>query len=204
MEQQNEMFMSTEDQILGAAIDLMEKRGFKAVTTKEIAAEAGFSEMTLFRRFGTKKKLLEAAVERYSYIIDMENIFQKYITYELEEDLMLVSKTYHRYMIQNQKIVLLAFQERNTYPMIAEKTAESPKILKDYLVRYFTEMQKREKIIAVDSEIQAMSFLWMNFGYFMSRYIAGESVSQVPLSTFIDESVKAFSRGIKKEAIIVY
>ncbi|MCD8508499.1 MAG: TetR/AcrR family transcriptional regulator [Bacillus sp. (in: Bacteria)] len=56
MENKENVHISTEDRILHAAIDLMEQKGFKAVTTREIAIEAGFSEMTLFRHFGTKKK----------------------------------------------------------------------------------------------------------------------------------------------------
>ena len=59
--------LSTTDKILHAAIGLMEQRSFQSVTMKEIAAVAEVSEMTVFRHFESKKKLLEAAVKEYSY-----------------------------------------------------------------------------------------------------------------------------------------
>lgn len=197
MENREEVYVSTEDRILHAAIDLMEQKGFKAVTTREIANEAGFSEMTLFRHFGTKKRLLETAVEKYSYIPDMKNIFLSNVTYDLEKDLQMVSETYHKYMDKNQKILLLAFQERNTNPSIAAKTATNPKVLKDYLISYFTEMQIRNKVREENPEIMAMNFLWLNFGYFMSQFVAGELVVNMDKESFIKESVKVFVRGIQ-------
>ncbi|MDG5789220.1 TetR/AcrR family transcriptional regulator [Evansella sp. AB-P1] len=202
MEQyQNEKHFSTEDKILLAAIDLMEQKGYKAVTTKEIATKAGFSEMTLFRHFGTKRRLLDAAVERYSYIVDMNNILKTNVTYDLITDLTMVSKTYHHYLKHNQKIVILAFQERNTNPSIGEKTAENPKKLKEYLIEYFKEMQRQDKILSQDPEILAMNFLWLNLGYFMASFISGDKVAVIPESIFIEESVKTFVRGICKEEV---
>lgn len=39
------------------------ERGFGGTTTKEIAERAGINEATLFRRFGTKVSLVEAAIK---------------------------------------------------------------------------------------------------------------------------------------------
>ncbi|WP_280769346.1 TetR/AcrR family transcriptional regulator [Salipaludibacillus daqingensis] len=188
--------MTTDEIILETAIDLMEKKGFKAVTTKEIASKSGFSEMTLFRHFGTKKNILEKAVETYSYLIDMKSILYDKVEYDLRKDLTRVSKTYHRYNQQNYKMVLLSFQERNTHPFIGESLSENPKQLKMYLVEYFKEMQKRNKMVAVDPEIQAMNFLWMNLGYFLSYQLGGRKVAVVPLDKFIDDSVDLFVKGL--------
>lgn len=45
-------------EILEAAIKVFSQKGFSASTTKEIAAEAGVSEGTIFKYFRTKKDLL--------------------------------------------------------------------------------------------------------------------------------------------------
>ncbi len=50
--------------ILDAAIPLLAERG-RAVSTKEIAEAAGVAEGTVFRAFGDKERLIEAAAERY-------------------------------------------------------------------------------------------------------------------------------------------
>ncbi|WP_416151843.1 TetR/AcrR family transcriptional regulator [Salipaludibacillus sp. HK11] len=188
--------LSTEDIILETAIDLMEKKGFKAVTTKEIALKSGFSEMTLFRHFGTKHNILERAVETHSYLIDMKTILFDKVEYDLKNDLTRVSKTYHRYNQHNNKMVLLSFQERNTHPFIGERLSENPKRLKMYLIEYFKIMQKKGKMIQVDPEVHAMNFLWMNLGYFMSFQLGGRKVVELPLDQFIEESVDLFVRGL--------
>ena len=55
--------MSTDDKILSAAARIFEEVGFRATTTRAIAAEAGVNEVTLFRHFGSKERLLLAAVK---------------------------------------------------------------------------------------------------------------------------------------------
>ncbi len=183
---------STEDKILAAAIDLMELKGYKAVTMKEIAQVAGYSEMTLFRRFGTKKAILDAAVEKYSYHYCMEQIFNEHIIYDIEHDLALIARTYQKYMNHNKKIVMLAFQERHFHPEIGEKTAENPAKLKECLIQYLSEMKERGKITGANLEAAAMTFLWMNFGFFMAQFVAGSDVTSIGLDEFIETSVKLF------------
>lgn len=204
VEQNDSCYLSTEDRILQSAIDLIEKKGYKAVTTKEIAKNAGFSEMTLFRHFGTKQKLFERAVEKYSYTIDMKNILEENVTYDLMTDLTLVSKAYHEHLNRNYKIIVITFQERNTYPHLGKKVTENPITLKKQLTNYFKEMQRRNKMIDVDPEMQTMNFLYMNLGYFLSKFVSGHHVAQVPLDKFIEESVKTFVRGIEvKDEVLV-
>ena len=49
--------------ILEAAARVFEEHGTRGATTRRIAEAAGVNEVTLFRHFGTKEKLLRAAVE---------------------------------------------------------------------------------------------------------------------------------------------
>lgn len=188
--------MTTEEIILETAIKLMEKKGFKAVTTKEIAAESGFCEMTLFRHFGTKQNILEKAVETHSYLIDMKSILYDKVDYDLKKDLTRVSKKYHEYIKCNENMILLSFHERNTHPYIGERLSENPKQLKIYLINYFKVMQEKGKMIGVDPEVQAMNFLWLNLGYFMASQIGGKVVADFPEDKFIEESVDLFVRGL--------
>ncbi len=58
------LLSSTEARLIEAALDLLGERGYKGATTREIAARAGVAEVTLFRRFGSKARLLAEAVRR--------------------------------------------------------------------------------------------------------------------------------------------
>lgn len=55
---------ATLDKLQNAAGRILVRSGLKGATTRRIAAEAGLSEMTLFRRFGTKERLLSAVMDR--------------------------------------------------------------------------------------------------------------------------------------------
>ena len=41
----------TEEKIVMATFSIVQKEGFAKATTKKIAAEAGFNEVTIFRKF---------------------------------------------------------------------------------------------------------------------------------------------------------
>lgn len=51
---------------MAAALDVLGAKGYLGATTKEMAERAGLSEMTLFRRFGSKDELLAAAMKSAS------------------------------------------------------------------------------------------------------------------------------------------
>ncbi|SDZ63626.1 DNA-binding transcriptional regulator, AcrR family [Evansella caseinilytica] len=189
----------TEDKILHAAIDLMHLKGYAGATTKEIAQMAGVSEMTVFRKFRTKQEILDAMVEKYSYAFSMKKIFTDELTYHLETDLAAVSRTYQTFMEQNKKIVLLAYKECNVHDEISERLTANPRLIKAYLIDYFTEMKKRNKLRDVNIELQVMNFLWMNLGYFSAQFISGNKVARVPVDDFIEHSVKVFAKGLSKE-----
>ena len=50
------------DELYRVTVRLFSERGYDAATTQEIAAHAGVSEVTLYRRFGTKAALVAAAL----------------------------------------------------------------------------------------------------------------------------------------------
>ncbi|WP_232318153.1 TetR/AcrR family transcriptional regulator [Salisediminibacterium beveridgei] len=178
---------------MNTAIDLIEQKGYNGVSTKEIAQEAGYSEMTLFRHFGTKCGLLERAVEHKGYLVDMKTTLFEQVTYDLRKDLKKVSELYHDYNNRNAQMVLIAFQERHQHPFIGETISQNPKQLKLYLIEYLNKMQDMGKVDAdICAETQAMNFLWMNLGYFLSHHLGGKVVAESSLDCFIDESVDAF------------
>lgn len=58
------MAEGTEQKILDAALKLFAKKGYDAATTRAIAEESGYTEMTLFQKFGTKKNLFDQVMIR--------------------------------------------------------------------------------------------------------------------------------------------
>lgn len=58
--------MDARARILTAAAAVFAETGFRGATTRRIAQEAGVNEITLFRHFGSKERLLQEAVQAAS------------------------------------------------------------------------------------------------------------------------------------------
>lgn len=187
--------MDNKNKLMLAAIDLMAEKGYKGVSTKEIAAAAGVSEMTLFRNFGSKQNLLEKAVDHYHYSIEMTNVFQEKIIWDLRADLLMISHMYFEIMERNRKLFLIVLKDDELFE-IREKAQKHPRILLDLLTNYFTEMQKKKKMVATDAETQAITFMWMNYGAFMSQLFGASTITKIPMHDFIKSSVELFVRAL--------
>jgi len=187
--------LCTGDKLLKAAAELIAEKGFKAVTTREIACAAGVSEMTLFRHFGTKQAILERVIDCFYNAQPLQELFAQQLAWDLRTDLARISRTYQLHMNRNRKVLQILIREWNNAP---EQSAavQHPKMLKALLVDYFTRMQEQGKMIPCSAESQAMLFLWMNYGAFVSRLFSDGAVTVVNEEEFICDSVELFVRGL--------
>lgn len=187
---------STGDKLILAAIDLIAEQGYDGTTTREIAAAAGVSEVTLFRHFGSKQALLVAAFERHHYAGEMTKLFSERLTWDVRTDLTLVARTYHAIMNRNRKLLYIAHKGGSRLPEeIRRQASKHPVQLKKLLTEYFATLIERGRIVPVDPEITAMSFMWMNFGAF-STDLLEKSGSTATLEAFIEQSVALFARAL--------
>jgi len=187
--------LSIQDRLLTAAIDLMAAKGYKGVTTKEIAAEAGVSEMTLFRHFGTKRALLKAAVDRFYYTEDLKRIFEEERVWDLRTDLRMLADRYHEIMDRNAKMIRIVLNDAELEDVTVH-ARKHPKQLREMLTAYFTAMQAKGKMISTNAEAQAVTFMWMNYGAFMTRLYQAESITGITLQEFKESSVDLFVRAL--------
>ena len=56
----------TGEKIVKATFDIIKREGIAKATTKNISAEAGFNEVTIFRKFENKNNLIEITKEYYT------------------------------------------------------------------------------------------------------------------------------------------
>jgi AcrR family transcriptional regulator len=185
----------TRKKILQATIGLMKIKGFKGVTTRAIAREAGVNETTLFRHFGSKKGIVEALVERHSYVPMFQQILGN-VVWNLETDLMALSEAYQQFMQQNGDMVIIGLREAGAFPELDEKAASIPKDFKEILVQYFLKMIEKGLMRETDIEAQAMTFIWVNLGFFISRSVYGERITKIDTPSFLSHSVRTFARGL--------
>ncbi|SDZ39649.1 DNA-binding transcriptional regulator, AcrR family [Evansella caseinilytica] len=186
----------TSEKIIDAAIELFSRNGYEGVTTEEIAAEAGFSEKTLFRHFKSKQNLLEQAIDRYHYADEMRAIFDNKLSWNLEEDLSLISENYHRIMYRNRKMLQIIMKVGKNLPGLHQYAHRHPQALQEYLTDYFAEMKRQQKLFAADEEKIAIMFLYMNFGLAQGRMNESPAFSDNEFKEILKESVALFTRGL--------
>ena len=64
----------TKSKIEKTALNLIDRKPFQQISTKEIAYETGIAEVTLFRHFKNKEKILDTLADKFfSLIIGFEN-----------------------------------------------------------------------------------------------------------------------------------
>lgn len=182
---------STSDKLLQAAVDLMAEKGYDGTSTKEIAQAAGVNEVTLFRHFGTKGNLLEAALQHNHYADEMTKLFHDDLVGDLHADLLLISRTYHKIMNRNRKLIAIAQKGGSTLPEGIQVEADRhPQQLKKLLTEYLIKMSHEQKATITNPEIQALSFMWMHYGAFNSV------LSSNVLESFIEESTRLFTKAL--------
>lgn len=187
--------VNNKDKLMRTAIDLMAEKGYQGVSTKEIASAAGVSEMTLFRNFGTKHHLLELAIDSFHYSGEMKELFSEKLVWELREDLLAISRSYHEIMNRNKKMVLIVLRSAELSDL-RDMSHKHPQQLQEMLTAYFTEMRNRGKLKPTNPEAQAITFMWMNYGAFMSRLHNGDSITGVSHEEFVESSIHLFVEAL--------
>lgn len=107
----------SDNQILEAALAVIVEHGYAGATTRQIAAAAGINEVTLFRRFGSKQKLLLAVVEQ-----EAENFMAGGVEYtgEIEADLLRIVRFYQHVVQHRGQVIAMMMTEMPRHPELVE------------------------------------------------------------------------------------
>lgn len=152
---------TTEEKILDAALKIFARRGYDAATTRIIAEESGFTEMTLFRKFGNKKNLFNQVMNRGNEQIEKE-LPQLFFTRDVEDSkefLKSFVEILDEFISKNFEYFHLTVIEDTGIPLI-ERTM-------DQVSRYFSEVFPNKKKLNYTS-----------FGYSMSTYVYSLNVNR--------------------------
>jgi AcrR family transcriptional regulator len=186
----------TADRIILSASELFQEKGFHLVSMKNIASRANVSEMTVFRHFSSKKKVLEAVIKKISYIPPLKEVFEGKICWNLEIDLLLISETYQKIMTDNQLAFLITLREEKTIPEVSEFIRQGPPQFKSFLKDYFCRMQDKKQIVESDIESLALTFMAINFGYFFFK-VCGHEIVSISDKQYIATAIHVFAKGIR-------
>lgn len=189
--------LSTKDRIIEATVELVNEKGYKGATTKEIAERAGVNEVTLFRHFGNKKGIVEAVIQKYGSIDLLENTFEEKVIWEVEKDLKMIVREHQFLLEQKKTVILLSLKEAGEFPELDALTKHIPQNYIEILKSYFEKMIEKEKIKKVDPTTVATNFVLINFGYFLMKTRINPMGEVYPIDDFIEKNISFFIQSLK-------
>lgn len=188
--------MTTDEKILAAAMDLMAEHGYKETTTKAIAAKAGVSEMTLFRHFGDKLAILKAIVQQPLLEYPLEQSLWQQMTWDLEKDLLALSKLQMEINRINEKSLLIKFREKQRLSDMNINARESSRSFHKFLAAYFDKMIALGKIAKTDTKKLADFFMSYNFGLYCDSLLLNGTSGRMK-DAEIKYDAKCFAKGLR-------
>lgn len=156
----------TEDKLMDTALKIFAEKGYLGAKTKCIAEEAGFSEMTLFRKFKTKKYLYDRVMEK-----NQEKLFKEFqnlfidMHFESSEDFL-------KNLIENiSKLIENNFE----YILISMHEGPEPSKsgdLNNYLIKEVGNYIKNQEVLKnsnIDAEVFAFNIITFTYFIFLDK-----------------------------------
>jgi AcrR family transcriptional regulator len=188
---------SARQKILMAAQELFVTQGYRRTTTKMIAETAGVNEVTLFRQFGSKIGIVEALVQARVPLVDrVISFIQSEATWDLETDLTRLAELQIEYVSKNLDLVMALLHERGEDQEVQRIVSLLPNRLKTALMGYFSEMQRRGRMIETDPERAAVFLMAPLFGYAMMKHMFGDLITALPPKEHIQNTIRLFARAV--------
>lgn len=190
---------SIEERIIKASFNVLESEGLAKTTTKKIAEKADVSEVTLFRKFKSKKRLIEVVKDYYTQylLVKLDELFEYDEDIEIEEYL---KSTYY-------KVINLSDNEINVVKVAMEEVRDVPieylvlskistKIIKK--LKDFIKLQiKKDKIRSINPDVLALNLYSIIFESIVLWKVYGKQ-PQYEIDKYADDFLDIILNGIMK------
>ena len=128
----------TEGRIIEAAMRLFAREGYREVTTKRLAAEAGVNEITLFRRFRSKENILRAVFD--FNMKKVEGILDKNLLLEKDADFVACLRGLSRDMANQAgdlSGMVVSFKKGKEMSLVADLMGSLVRAVSERMCRFF-------------------------------------------------------------------
>ncbi len=190
----------TGKRLLDATLKLISEKGYIGATTREIAREAGVTELTLFRHFGTKEKLFEELLKNHTFLPKLKELIPELEGLTSEDALRLIATRFLLSLKERKSMVKIMYSEVTIYPEKIKKLYN--KFIDDLratLATYFKGLRKKGLLRKISPDMAARLFLGILFSYFRSEEIMREEgMKKQKMKRNINEFVDIFMYGTMK------
>ena len=158
----------TRERILGAAREVIARKGKRGATTREIADVAGVNEATLFRHFGTKEALIVAVAQHFCGFGELRELASQ-LHGNLADDLLAIGRRMLARMESQMDMIRWSLVEMDYEADIFASTAWRPQLaILEVLVEFLTPRVESGELRG-DPRKLAMMFMGLIFMHVLGR-----------------------------------
>ncbi|MFX1602733.1 MAG: TetR/AcrR family transcriptional regulator [Promethearchaeota archaeon] len=186
-----------EERVLEAAKNLLVKHGYKATTTRRIARNAGVNEVTLFRKYKSKDRLIKAALAEaeVNAMASFDSVFDRDKDTYVHATIRTVGENLIQFAESESDLMILQFTEGLRRPSVADSLSSVPQMVLTHLTEYFQEQIERGRIRKIDPKIAALVFMsYVSYSQ-IARILLGDEFIEDHEKTF-DSFLDVFTGGI--------
>jgi AcrR family transcriptional regulator len=173
----------TRQRIIDAAVEVFLQEGYAKATTRKIAALADLTEVTLFRHFGSKENLFEAAFKQFGAMDDLTLKLQDQLTGDYRQDLRHMGNVFLEFIKEKGDVIRLGMLEAGHFPELSSSVCSAPKGLRQILADYLQEQMDKGVIRQINPVLAANGF----WGMFLYNFLF-HSILNEPLRPVMDSS----------------
>jgi AcrR family transcriptional regulator len=165
--------MDNRERILTAAARVYSQYGFRGATTRLIAQEADVNEVTLFRIFGSKEALIEAAMRHCAESAEFASLPEEPV--DPERELTAWCASHMEHMRGRSGLIRACMADFDERPEVAPAACAGPVQTWRELQRYLRRLRELEMVDAdIDLEAAGAMFMGAAFGDAMGREMIRE------------------------------
>lgn len=150
--------MESKERILEAAVRVFAESGTRGATTRRIAEEAGVNEVTLFRHFGSKDRLLREALCHAAGHASSAPLPE--VPEDPERELALWADGHLRHLTANRSLIRTSMGEFEEHPYVRSAASDAPRRVGSELTGYLQRLRERG-VVRSDCDLHAAAALLM-------------------------------------------
>jgi AcrR family transcriptional regulator len=188
---------NTKQQLLEATLKLISEKGYLGATTREIAMEAGVTELTLFRHFGSKEHLFEELLSNYTFLPRLKELLPELEGLGYCEALEIIAIRFLSALKERKAMIKIMYSEVTIYPeKIRTVYNQFLEEMQGTLAVFFESMQEKGIVKTSSPEMAARVFLWILFSYFRSEEIMRSGgMKKNTMEKHVQEIIEIFTQG---------
>lgn len=188
----------THCRILRAALAELTQGGYKGTSTRTIAERAGVNEVTVFRHFGSKQAMFQAAILHALQDLHVPDTLDDYLELSFREGLGKFAQDYLLQISRNSDVIMLGLAESYSHPLIIEELQKFWSRVRRSSIQYFEHLHEQGRMREADYLVLTQMVLTTLHSTPMIRKRAGDDVirqlsDERLVAAIVDTIAKAYS-----------